>query len=65
VAAYCGGIAAGRGPGGAQAGQSDLTGYEVDELIACIGRSAAEGRAVEVPYRFPGAGVAAGEGEGS
>lgn len=41
---------------GEQLGQSDLTGYEVDELIATIQRSAATGQAQEVRYRFPEAG---------
>lgn len=35
-----------------QGGQSALTGYEVDELIAHIKKSASEGRAVDVAWRI-------------
>ena len=46
VACFCKGI-----ENGEQGEQSRLTGYEVDELISCITRSAAEGRAVDVRWR--------------
>lgn len=48
LATYCEGIARNE-----QFGQSDLTGYEVDELIAAMQRSAASGQAQPISYRFP------------
>ena len=47
VAFYCANIAAGQ-----QGTQSRLTGYDVDELIAHIGQSAASGEAVTVNWRI-------------
>jgi predicted dehydrogenase len=47
VAFYCANIAAGK-----QGDQSRLTGYDVDELIAHIEKSAASGQAVEVDWRI-------------
>jgi hypothetical protein len=35
-----------------QGGQSDLTGYDVDELIAHVMTSAREGRSVDVAYQL-------------
>jgi predicted dehydrogenase len=48
LATYCDGIARGK-----QFGQSDLTGYEVDELISVMQKSAASGQPQQVTYRFP------------
>jgi predicted dehydrogenase len=45
---FCDGIARGQ-----QLGQSDLTGYEVDELISTLVTSSASGQAKDVKYRFP------------
>jgi predicted dehydrogenase len=47
VAFFCKNIEAGE-----QGSQSRLTGYEVDELIAHIQKSAAEGRAVDIEWRI-------------
>ena len=43
---FCRNIAA-----GTQGAQSKMTGYDVDELIACIQASAAAGRALDIAYR--------------
>jgi hypothetical protein len=47
VAQFCAGVETGE-----QRGQSRLTGYEVDELIAHIRRSAEEHQAVEIDWRI-------------
>ena len=47
VAQFCAGAAAGE-----QLGQSRVTGYEVDELIDHIRRSAAQGQALEIAWRL-------------
>jgi predicted dehydrogenase len=47
VAQFCAGVAAGE-----QLGQSRITGYEVDELIDHIHRSAAQGQALEIAWRL-------------
>jgi predicted dehydrogenase len=48
IGTYCEGIDRNE-----QVGQSDLTGYEVDELIAAMQQSAAAGQARQITYRFP------------
>lgn len=51
LAFFCGNIARGE-----QGGQSRLTGYEVDEIIEHMMRSAAEGKALDVAWRDAPAG---------